>query len=74
MPTTLVFDVQCDVIHPVRARAGQVLVVRGEEVAGVRRGTTRALAIGRVSASAVVALVARGVLQRRGPVPRAQTA
>lgn len=72
MPTTLVFDVLIDTISPVRARAGQVLVVRGESAVVVRRGGTTPLSDGVVTPSALTALISQGVVQRRTPERRQQ--
>lgn len=64
-----VFDIALDVIAPIRARAGQVLVVRGEQVAVTRRGESKALWAGTLTPSTVVALVSQGVVTRRARVP-----
>ena len=61
-----VYDVLVDVIHPVHARAGQVVVVRGDEVAVVCKGSAQPLRRACVTPAAVAALVQHGVLCRRG--------
>ena len=66
MPITYVFDVMIDTLAPVRARAGEVLVVRGEAVSVVVRGTTHVVRSATVSPSALTALVVRGAVRRRG--------
>ena len=63
---TCVYDVLVDVIHPVRARAGQVVVVRGDEAAVVRKGSACPLRQSSVTPAAVAGLVQHGVLRRRG--------
>ena len=72
MPNTFVFDVLLDMIAPVRARAGQVLVVRGETVAVVRRGSTTPLSDGVITPSVLTALIVQGAVRRRSPESRQQ--
>jgi hypothetical protein len=73
MPHTFVFDVLVDLIAPVRARAGQVLVVRGDAVAVVRRGSTTPLSDGAITAFDLTALIARGAVRRRSTESRQRT-
>lgn len=60
-----VFDVLIDTIAPFQARAGQVLVLRGESAVVVRRGSTTVLSETTLTPSAVVALLSAGVIRRR---------
>ena len=62
---TCVYDVLVDVIHPVRARAGEVVVVRGDAVAVVRKGSAEPLRHACITPAVVASLVSRGVLCRR---------
>lgn len=62
---TCVYDVLVDVIHPVRARTGQVVVVCGDDAAVVCKGSAQPLRRVCVTPAAVAALVRQGVLCRR---------
>ena len=64
-----VFDVLLDVIHPLRARVGQVVVVRGSTAHVVRRGSTHVLSENDITHAVIAGLVVRGVIQRRTRVP-----
>jgi hypothetical protein len=70
MPGTFVFDVLVDMLHPVCARAGQVLVVRpgtDQPICVVRRGTTDVIREGPPNFGALLILLDEGVIRERSP-------
>lgn len=63
-----VFDVVVDMLHPVRARAGQVLVVRpgtAQPMLVVRHGTTDVIREGPPNYGALLVLLDEGVIRER---------
>ena len=70
---TFVYDVVVDMLHPVRARAGQVLVWRpgtDQPILVVMRGTTETLRDGPQNINALRVLLDEGVLTPRSDASR----
>jgi hypothetical protein len=73
MTATFVFDVVENIVHPVVARAGQVLVVRpgtSEPILVVQRGTAHVIREGPPNYGALLGLLESGVIRERSSSAR----
>ena len=71
-----VFDVLVPILHPVLAKAGEVIVVRpgtDHPMLVVQRGTTRVLREGPPNYGALAGLLSDGVIVQRAVRPLART-